>query len=656
MNRSYHESQGDPCTLCNLPPSRHWVRHPIDCLCGCNHRNPVQARDTRTGRKRIRLNNSRADRKYWIGLDGEGLGRAPHRYVYLAYSDADGSHTDSISNPNGLATAACFDFLLEIPCDARVAGYYLGYDWTMILRDMPRKAIYRLLRPELRYLGADEGGSCSPIRWRGYKVQYFPGKMRIARADRSVTVWDVGPFFQSSFVKALEAWGIGQAELENIKRMKDMRAQFTADDDIETYCLSECRLLAQLATDLDSAHKDADLPLKSWHGPGATANIGLKSMGIREKRGHIPRPVRHKAHYAFFGGRFEHNTMGPIGDVFGFDIVNAYPYNEYKLPCLEHGTWESTTNEYEVTENSLVHYHVSDCGDESWAPLPCRMNDGIIVFARGGFSGYAWGREYLAAQRYWPGIHFKDAWVLKSDCDCQPFKQILDWYRERQRIGKNGKGRVIKLFLVSLYGKLAQRIGKPQYSSIVWAGMITSNTRAMLLDVIGPNKDSVKATATDGIYSTQDLTMPTAPLAPDLLGSWERKEHSNMVLVRPGIYWSDDQIKARGLGTKQLKSYRSRVIYAMRKGLPEARPGKAPVFMAARQSVYKTPSGAYKRSARYGEWLNRPVRIRLTPLPKRNPDWSLRMLDNVESEAYGTTTVDGNVMKEIADLLWGQPV
>lgn len=645
-DRSYHDPHGDPCTLCGLSRSRHWVRHYRGCDCGCHHRDPTQ-HDTR--------HRTRLDRKYWVGVDGEGLGRAPHRYVYLAYSDAAGRHTDSIRDSKGLSTIACLEFLLSIPGDARVAGYYLGYDWTMIFRDMPRKAIYDLLRPELRYLGTDEGGQCRPIRWRGYKIQYMARTVRIKKGDHSVTIWDVGPFFQSSFVKALEDWGISQSQIDAIKRMKDKRSQFTADDDIESYCLSECRLLAQLSQELDNAHREAGLPLRSYHGPGATANVALKTMGIRKKRGKIPRQVHESAKRAFFGGRFEHSCIGPIGDCDGLDIVSAYPFQAYNLPCLEHGVWEHTTRESEVTSNSVVKYAISDSGDDSWGALPCRLADGSIVFPRGGFTGYAWGKEYLEATRYWKNIHFHDAWVLYSDCNCKPFQQILEWFKERERIGKDGKGRILKLALNSIYGKLAQSVGKPQYRSIVWAGMITSGTRARLLEIIGPNKDSIAAAATDGLYATSAVSTPEAPLAPCRLGSWERKQHENMVLVRPGIYWSDDQLKARGLGTKQLKSYRSRVMYAIKKGLPEARVGKAPIFMAARQSVYKRPNGTLKRNKLYGEWFDRPVRIRLTPLPKRNPDWSLRMLDNVESVPYGTLSPDSKRMKLLEDILWGQP-
>jgi len=647
VRRAYHEPIGDPCALCSMPRSRHWVRHEAACNCGASHRTSKREKETRT----------RDDRRYWVGCDGEGIGRQPHRYVYLAYSDSQGYHQDSYRDNQGIKTVDAFEFLLSIPTDARVAGYYLGYDWTMILRDLPNKKLYRLLRPELRYCGRDEGSQCSPVIWKQYKIQYLARTVRIKRKDRSVTIWDVGPFFQCSFVRALEQWGIGREHIAEIQRMKGLRSQFSTSDDIETYCLTECQLLAEMIAQLHEAHKEARLPLRSWHGPGATANVALRSMAIREKRGKQPYEVRDAANRAFFGGRFEHSTIGKVGNAKGHDLVSAYPFQAYMLPCLEHGVWEYTDDEREIERctSAVIRYSISDCGDKQWAPLPCRMKDGTIIYPRGGFTGHTWLGEYLVARQFWD-IKFEDAWMLHSDCACRPFEQVLQWFREREKLGKDGKGKVLKLALNSIYGKLAQSVGHPQYRSLVWAGLITSGTRAELLKVIAPHQSSVVAVATDGLYAKTDVHTRPSPLAPDRLGSWEAKEHPNLILVRPGIYWSDDQTKARGLGIAQLDKYRFTVLDSIEHGFDEARTGDATIFWGARQGVYKRPNGTIKRHENYGEWLDRPSRIRLTPLPKRNPDWSLRLLDNVESAPYGVVSKDAMIMKEIANMLWGQPV
>lgn len=646
--RAYHEPQGDPCGVCLLPRRVHYVRgHEPDCRCGARHRVRYDDRRHRT----------RLDRRFWVGLDGEGIGRGPHRYVLLAYSDATGERQDSIRDNAGLRTRDCLDFLLSMPHDACVAGYYLGYDYSKILADLPNKALYRLLRPELRRLPASEGGGLSTIRWHDYQLQYVARILRVKKRDRRITIWDVGSFFQTGFVNALEQWNIGtKAEHEYLRSMKAARGVFSVRDDLDTYNGLECRCLASMMTDFEQAHRDVGFNMKSWHGPGATANIALNSIGIAMKRGKIPREINLPALCAYFGGRFEHSAIGEVGDCFAHDVVSAYPYQEYRLPCLEHGTWRHTTREPQQGR-ALISYSLYDCGNEPWGPLPCRLPNGNIVFGRGGFSGWCWSDEYYAARDHWDGIKFREAYVLESDCMCLPFGKMLEWFELREKFGADGRGRVLKLAYNSCYGKLIQGIGKPRFRSIVWAGMITSGLRAVMLRAIAKHSDrsNVKALATDGLYTSSTISLGEPPLKGSRLGSWKVEPATNLTLVRPGIYWTDESLRARGLGREQLNQHRELVLDAIRRGEEEAHPGMATVFIGARQGIYAHPDGRLKRSKAYGEWIERPVRIRLTPLPKRNPDWSLRMLDGIESAPYKAKhSLQSEVAREIGAMLWEQ--
>lgn len=641
---------------------------------------------------------ARTKARYWAGVDGEGVGRDPHRYVYLARVDTMG-RSDYVEDERGLPTRACLDFLLDSPTDARVAGYYLGYDWTMILKDLPDKSIYRLLRPESRTLPRDEGSGFSFVRWKDYRLHYLGGMMRIKAGKRSVTVWDLGRFFQAPFVDSLKNWGIGLDVVARIERMKGERENFTElTDEMRRYCLDECHTLAQLAESLEGAHESINLRPKSWHGPGSTAGVALHTMGIGQKRGEIPSGVAAAASYAFFGGRFEHSMLGRAGParegaadytasrdippfhtlpgvecegVHGYDIVSAYPYQAYNLPCLEHGRWEYATEERALrgVTSACVHYRLHDTGRVSWGPLPCRLDTGSIVFARGGFSGWCWLPEWRVAQ-HWSGLEFLGAWCLYSDCDCRPFARVLPWFRERVLMGKSQRGRVLKLALNSIYGKLAQSVGTPKYGSRVWAGMITSGTRAQLLELLlrHRNAASVLALATDGLYSTERLVLPPGPLEPDLLGSWEHEAHGAMVFVRPGIYWSESEyakrdageieskdvtLRARGLGRKKLDEQRALVLEAIERRAERAELGTSTVFGGARACVYN-PNDV-TRSRYYGQWHKIPARINLTPKPKRNEDWSLRMLPGVESAPYSKDkqSHESRELRLMADLFWG---
>jgi DNA polymerase family B len=602
---------------------------------------------------------------FLVGLDGEGLGRAPHRYTLLAWSDARGARTASVANVRGLSTARCLAFLLSLPENARPFGYYLQYDWTKILADLPNKSLYMLFRPALRKIPKDEGGGFVPVRWREYELHYLAGMMRVrcTRRRKTVVVWDVGRFFQAPFCdgserSALVAWKIGTAaERKRIAAMKAKRSEFSTADatKVRAYCLNECRLLAQLVAELNRAHDEAGLHLRSWHGPGSTASIGLRAMGIQKKRGEIPMAVAHAALHAFFGGRFEHSTIGIVkGPIHGADIISAYPAACLELPCLEHGRWERVTREraLDACAHAVVRYRLRATGRQfAWGPLPCRLANGSIVFPRSGSTGWVWRDEYQMARKHWPNVEFLEAWVLRSDCECHPFERVLEWFNERRRIGKSARGIVLKLFLNSLYGKLAQCVGDAPFRSRVWAGMITSATRAKLLHAIVQAWEEVLGVATDGVYSTRRLDLPET----NELGDWEHKRYGTITLVRPGIYWTDDTVRARGIGRKHLSDTRKMIVDAIKRG--DSRVELPPVqqFGGALACVYVTRDGEVRRAERYGEWFDRPARISLEPGPKRADGFRLFDLPDIESSPYGLVGLSNEArsLKKQAVSAWG---
>lgn len=578
----------------------------------------------------------------WIGIDGEGIGRKPHRYVMLCASDGEG-RAELLEDKRGLGTARCLDFLLAWATrDVRLCGYYLSYDWTMILRDLPNAAIYRLMRPELRALPKGEGGGFSPVRWREYRLHWLAGMMRVSRGSRSVTIWDLGRYFQTPFVDACDKWKIlPEDELARMRAMKKRRASFSLHDlpAVRTYNREECSALARLAAELEKAHADADLTPRGWYGPGATASVLLSRARIDERRGDIPREVEEVASRAFFGGRFEQRTLGRHR-VKGWDIASAYPYAAFELPCLEHGRWERVTRERDAlrARHACVRWELSDTGAVPWGPLPVRLQRGAIVFPRSGASGWVWRDEYQAARHAWRGVRWGgEAWALRCDCDCRPFEFILDAYRARLALGKGTRGIPIKLGCNSCYGKLAQAIGGGgPFTSRVWAGMITSTTRAMLLGAIASHHDrrDVIAVATDGLYTCDESWQaPDAPLAPDTLGSWEESAPQDIVFLRPGIYAGPSTVRARGVG-RALLAERAERLNLHR---AHVKLGKRSAFGSARQCV-RLSRGRYVRDATYGEWRDLAVKVALTPAPKRASDWQLLALDDVESLPYSRQT------------------
>lgn len=601
----------------------------------------------------------------WLGIDGEGIGRDPHRYVMMCASDSTGRVVDYIEDVSGLRTRDCFDWLLQLPTDWKLAGYYLTYDWTMILADLPDKKIYRLLRPELRARPKTEGAGFSHVRWEGYRLHYLSGMMRIGRADRVVTVWDVGKYFQSRFVVALEQSGIAPPAL--IRRMKLERGSetWTADalDLIRRYCLEECKYLARLVELLEEQHEAIGLKPRSWHGPGSTASALLSKHSVQTFLKKPPPEVELAAHYAYFGGRFEQSAIGPQPDVWAYDIRSAYPHAETTLPCLQHGEWVHATREPAMSEVAVIRYRVTDIGNRAWGPLPCRLGDGSIVWSRGEHVGWAWASEYWPARCNWAGVEFDgEAWVLQRHCDCVPFGFVPELYQWRVERPENKQ--VVKLASNSTYGKLAQTAGGGgPFSCRVWAGMITAACRGRMLQFIATSLDESKvyAVATDGVFSAEHRP----DLASDELGGWEVSHKGAMVFLRPGIYWAitdveaDERekalkaIKARGIGRNQLFDQIDAANQALRDGRARAQLGHSNLFGGARDCVRRTRTGEYRRSALYGQWFESPASLSLLPAPKRDEQWRPPRLDGVHSAPYNVKqiSIEAQALRRIGSFL-----
>jgi hypothetical protein len=260
-----------------------------------------------------------------------------------------------------------------------------------------------------------------------------------------------------------------------------------------------------------------------------------------------------------------------------------------------------------------------------------------------GVGGWTWKQEYLEGRKIATNAQHKEAWIYHTDCDCQPFKDIPGYYRERIKLGKEAKGIVIKLGLNSIYGKLAQSTGiAPPYQSWIWAGNITSGTRAQLLDALSRCVDgwSCLMLATDGIYSRERLSFgpPRRTGTDDLktpLGGWEEKIHEKGIFaVRPGIYFPNEsteedlkEVRARGLGKKVLYDKWLEIVATWLEGKEKVTLGNVTRFVGAKTGMSYGPQSGVKRSENYGEWIPYPITVRFRPTPKRQavmPDGRLQ--------------------------------
>lgn len=699
--RANHNPVGQPCRICGMSAHRHRVDHPFKLgkFGVCEHITETgMPCALYEGNHRIREYRSR-DRRYgdygqqitYIGIDGEGTGRKDHRYILLAASDETGDQSwkVEVSNPRiqRLSTIRCLDMILELPTKrTKVFSFAFNYDITKMLTDLPDATLYKLFRPELRpgLYGPN------PVEWcplckaeceddghpESYRLNLQGTKFTVQRGKQRVVIWDLFKFFQAKFVTAIKDWKVGNETLwKRVATMKDNRSVFDrmldgdmakAMTEIREYCLEETRCIATLARKLTESHIEVGLKLKSYYGAGSSGGAMLDAMGIKEKLSPTPENMRVAVASAFFGGRFENSVIGSIRQpLVNWDISSAYVYQLAFLPCLEHGSWTHTTrrNDIEKAEaqsGALVRYSLgSNPRIRDWGPFPFRTKDGSISFPVTSGGGWLWLDEYLAGERLFPHVKFHEAWVYSSNCGCRPFGKIPEYYLQRLKIGKEGPGIVIKLGMNSCYGKLAQSIGNAIYNSWIWAGMITSGTRAQLLHMLGLHKDrsDVLMMATDGLLTRDHSILPPDPLPTGTgksgkpLGGWERKNAPNgMFIARPGIYFplgltKDDtvcadekcgvcsachmkSIRARGVGRRVVMDSWQIIEEAWQKYGVDGVATVANVsrFCGAKTSIsvsgnltarrYKRAAGTGDRPA-YGQWVSRKVELSFNPMPKR---------------------------------------
>lgn len=702
-----HHPQGDPCDRdgCGLPAARHRLRqrarpdkrqrprHVPDatriCSCGVHavdHRPPLEAqrRGPRpASRQQPRKRGARGERKrkpaptaanrVIIGLDGEGVGRGPHRYIYLAASDDEGGRQCEVRAAPGrsLTTVQCLDLILSLPESALVFGYGTGYDVTKILGDLPPSELYALFHPETR---RNEDGHAVPVRWKKYRINYQNRTLTVRRGNRRRSVHDVIKFFQCRFVQALEEWKVAtEAELREMELMKKKRPTFDERERarIESYCRDECRRLAQLVRRLLVAHEEAGIALSRFDGPGSSATVLMKRMDVLSHRGELPAELDLPVRGAFFGGRFEHARVGPVrGRVWDYDLASAYPYAATALPCLAHGRWRHvqapSAREIDRATLALVRWTggAPASSRQTWGALPVRTEDGCIIFPLAAAGGWVWRREFAAAQAF--GAYAAlEAWLFEG-CDCPPpFAELADVYRERVKLGKNGPGRVLKLASNSVPGKTMQSVGKAPFRSLVWGGLITSDTRAELLELTSQEPEAVISHATDGLKALCRLKMRaprdtgTSDLDPPL-GAWEESEPENaagVFLVRPGIYFplgiKKPKLRARGIARDALQRALRRIIKAHADGRPSVVIGGMQRFCGAKSSLHlrrypdaepvdpacgwTTQQGVHyflgtlhehgadgvaravtaERAETFGEWVPHEVDLHFNPHPKR---------------------------------------
>jgi DNA polymerase family B len=511
----------------------------------------------------------------FMGVDGEGGGRNRHGQQHYLLLRA-GPHELLAKSRRRLTTYDCLDFLCGLPRDPILVGFSFGYDTTQILRDLTPERLQRLFLPKPADASHYTWLTLPNPRGSGVKrfgVEYLPKNyLRVCRMgedwrpvkDSARTVYETFGFFQMSFLRALQAFGIGRQHWERIEANKAGRENFRRmTDEIRFYNQLECELLADLMEEFREMCFAADLRPGTWNGAGKLAAAEHKkhhTITAIQVRLRTPEGVLQMASDAYYGGRFEVPYVGDVpGPIYEYDLRSAYPSAMRSLPCLQHGRWHTFTGRPPPRSLHVAYVAFTHRKGARLCGLPVRQRDGRLFWPRQGQGTY-WSVELSAARRLGARIRYTAGWYYERRCTCQPYDWVEHRYEQRRALGSAGRGYPIKLGLNSLYGKLAQRVGNPRYGNLVHAGLITAATRAALINAARQSPDSIVMFATDALFSRTPLALPIG----EGLGQWEAAEHPRLFVCQPGLYWGAKKPKTRGVPASFFAEHTTRFEQAWR--------------------------------------------------------------------------------------------
>ena len=536
-----------------------------------------------TRRKHQRYNEKRRGLKRFIGCDGEGWKYSDpflenHREQSLMIFRI-GKHEIYTGYPLDAQTIANWAASLPIN-DAIPVGFAFDWDITMILSTLPPRKIESVYDRESRTrIARGNFMKTDPVRWGDMIFDHIPGKLSVFGTNkRHIRVQDLFGCFQTSFLKSLQLWQIGTpAEIDFIAKYKSIRYDFsnlsaTHLQEIRDYNELECVVLERLADALRAACYGIGLRTKRWNGAGALAQTLLDDRKIGNSMASVTkRPLRyghnlgdsfeHFADISYYGGYFDIASCGILkGGMAEYDINSAYPAALRYLPCLAHA------KECPIEESDFHIEHIkwrpkykNTSATYSHGIFPIRYPGGTLHYPLSG-DGWYWNSEIDAVRKYRNDkfiIETISSIGLKSDCNCDPFGWIDSYYRKRKELGSSSKGIVLKLAMNSLYGKCAQTVGQPLYANRVWAGLITSQTRAKIHSMIAA-AEAVNLRplmiATDAVYTEKQI--PEEILAQfdivlgDGLGEWGSNFYTdNYAIIQPGLHFplSLNKLRTRGI-------------------------------------------------------------------------------------------------------------
>lgn len=462
----------------------------------------------------------------FVAIDGEATGGDRDQSYVLLCSSAGGE----LEHPEGLPTVKILEWLTEQQTPGvELVVFGLNFDVNHWLRDVPGSYLRELW---------DTGW----ILWHHWRIEWTPArlfKIKHQQTGAWATVQEVFGFFNCSFLRALDVWGIPRPV--EIEHGKAGRATHELGEDMRRYCRLETKLLEALMSALDDAAAAVELTPypHNWIGAGALASTALRTSIVQEHHEHddtlATTPMMSEAVMtAYYGARAEVFRQGPSTGVQSFDIRSAYPAAALELPSLRGAKLMPRRSMPDGCRHGIFRatWHALP-GDVM--PLPVRF--GRAYWWAAGGAGWYHAAELQAALAAGFDIQVGAGYELVIKDFTRPFAFVAELYQHRlalERAGDLTGAQVVKLGLNAIYGKLSQghgRRGLPRWQSFLWAGELTARTRAKLLPVLMSAHRPIMV-ATDCVFAAAARGVR----ASSKLGGWRHGRLDYVFAVNAGVY------------------------------------------------------------------------------------------------------------------------
>ena len=423
------------------------------------------------------------------------------------------------------------------------------------------------------------------ISYKGYRITYIPKKLltisEIEGKKGAIKLLDAAQYYENKSLDSQAEKYLGEKKLDTIsgEEIGKSRAYYDGNyDEIVRYCKRDAELTLKLALlAMDNIRKLGFNPSN----PISPASISRKyqrkrgfPLNLKKMKG-LEKKANAFAMLAYKGGVFATYQRGFFKQpLYDYDVNSCYPAIMIDLPDWRNGRFEFIEEKPEDYEYGWIwcdidteyipyqdkeHYTIKEIyeGIGEWemrytakkVTYPTGLRTAIITTEE-----YRWLRENGEYVKWLgEGMGWVDEGVSSEGVRYEnPFAWLKEMYakrKEEKEKGNSAMATTMKLLMNSLYGSTVQRKnGIGDLSNFCYGSYITGRARIQMFDVKKRNPDAILNIATDGLLSTEKLTMRVS----EELGEWEYNEYTKGLVIGNGIrqLWRADglfETHARGI-------------------------------------------------------------------------------------------------------------